>query len=220
MNTLNEQIFDWSANNLPDDTEIPPEIFKRYADEPDAIQTVNNRRTIKIQYIPFRLLCQVALSRALKQITPGNGYTCDIRDVCRGKLLYGDKDPLPCIGIIERALPPDYLLTPVEEAIGTTNYVLIIQGFQNDDKKFPTDVGYCLMADIKERLAMLKEDEGHPDFVFRFGNKDNFVEKIYWDAGVVRPPDKNSACISSYLRVNLQLIEDNQLPYGAGPHKP
>ena len=204
----------------PDELNVIYDDFKIPLDEIPA--EIRPRITVKdgaadLNNIPFRLICQHALTQALKQITHDNEFNTEIgNNVFRGRLFYGETDPLPMLSILENSLPPEELVAPIETDKTNTLYQLLVQGWVQDDKGCPTDPAYFLLADIKERLAALKEDKYCEKKIFRFGYKTNAVEDISWDGGVVVPPEKASSWISFYLRIQLTLIEDNQHASGVG----
>ena len=202
----------------PKVVELPRALVQRYENIKGAIFNANGARRLQSEYVPFRLLVQIALTNAFQQITPANDFTYDMSEkVYRGRNVFGQQTKPPYIAILERNLQPDHFITPIKDAKGYTDYQLIIQGFLPDDKDCPTDIGHVLMGDVKMRLAMLKFDETNPDKLFRFGNRGNHAEKITWDGGVVRPPEELNPCVCFYLRVSLKLIEDDMIPFGAGP---
>lgn len=170
--------------------------------------------------LPFRLRVQKALTAALEQITPANGFVTDMspftdtKRVLRGRVLFGEDDPLPMISILEEPVAPDNELAPEGGTSGTQSYDLMVQGFVNDDPENPTDPAHILMADVKMRLVDLKTDENHADRVFRFGPKANTVIGVSFGGGVVRPADEVSAVAYFWLRVQLELAEDHLQPFG------
>lgn len=165
---------------------------------------------------PFRLRVQKALTAAFEQITIANGFRSELGPgrVFRGRILYGDDDPLPMVSLLEEPIAPESDLSG-EAGVGASgNYVLMVQGFVLDDKNNPTDPAHVLLADVKKRLAEIKRDERREDYVFRFGGKANTVLSVSWDGGVVRPPDEVSAVAYFWLRVTFNLAEDHSNPFG------
>jgi len=163
---------------------------------------------------PFRLRVQKALTEAFQQITVANGFRTDLGgSVYRGRTLFGDDDPLPMVSMLEEPIAPEANLSPDVGTSASGDYVLMVQGFVVDDKDNPTDPAHVLLADVKKRLVELKLDERLGDRVFRFGPKANTVVSVSWDGGVVRPADEVSAVAYFWLRVTLDLAEDQLNPF-------
>lgn len=164
---------------------------------------------------PFRLRVQKALSAAFGQITVANGFRSEVGpgSVYRGRTMFGDGDPIPMISMLEEPVAPESDLSGEAGVGGSGNYVLMVQGFCQDDKDNPTDPAHVLLADVKRRLVEIKQDERRDDRVFRFGPKANTVLGVSWDGGVVRPADEVSAVAYFWLRVTLELAEDHTKPF-------
>ena len=167
---------------------------------------------------PFRLRVQKLLTVALRQITPDNGFFCNLSkpsQIGRGRTVYSDNDPLPMVAILEEPFAFDQDLAP---SVGFTKdepYELILQGFVPDEPDHPTDMAHYLMADVKRRLSALKVDE---DFktgrIFRFGTAHNVVVSVTWDGGVVRPADERTVVAHFWLRLAFGISSDDQNPLG------
>lgn len=169
----------------------------------------------------FRIRVQKAITAALQEITPANGYDHDFSDcVFRGRLIYGDSDPVPMISILEPPLPPDRLPAPMNAGHNAGDYDLLIQGFVKDDRENPTDPAHKAMADVKKRLAFeQKRQHTLPRRGFNpFGldsEKGNRVESFKIGAGVVRPPEEGvSTKAYFWLNLSLKITEDNSDPFG------
>ena len=157
---------------------------------------------------PFRLVVQKRLTAALEAIPEiGAGH------VFRGRLFFGERDPLPMISILEEPIASETDMEPLDGQGGTTPYNLMIQGFVRDDPVNPTDPAHVLLAGVKKVLAGLNKERGVTDRVLAFGEKAPTVLSIYFGSGVVRPPDDLSAKAYFWLRVTLALVEDNEDPY-------
>ena len=163
---------------------------------------------------PFRLAVQKRLTEALEGITIANGFYTDIGPgkVFRGRLYYGDSDPIPMISILEEPLAAETDLEPMGGTGGTTPYNLMVQGFVSDNQANPTDPAHYLMADVKKVLARLNKERIATDRVLAFPEKAPTVLDIEFGGGVVRPPDDLSAKAYFWLRVTLSLVEDNENP--------
>lgn len=180
--------------------------------------------------VPFKTRVLTALTDAMREITPANGYTSDLSDFndtdgapmrrCyRGRAFFGENDPLPMVAVLERPDPADELADPpVESTTGAYEWNLIVQGFVEDDKDDPTDDVYVLLADIRFRLGQeraRKDDDGRLPNPLGFGGKRkrNRVEEISFGSGVVRPADEVSAKAYFWLGVTLKIIEDPLSPF-------
>lgn len=170
---------------------------------------------------PIRLEIQRRLSAILRDISPGNGYVSDMSAaedsaancVFRGRLIYGDNDPLPMLSLLEVPIPIDQLPPPADSSQSSGLWEMMIQGFALDDRVNPTDPAHVLMADVKKRLAREKKktDWDKPEQgILGLGR---FVTNMYIGPGVVRPPDEVSAKAYFWLTITLDLAEDLDDPY-------
>jgi hypothetical protein len=170
---------------------------------------------------PLRLEVQRRLSGILRDISPGNGYVTDLSAavdsaancVFRGRLIYGENDPLPMLSLLEVPIPIDQLPPPVDAAQSSGLWEMMIQGFAVDDRANPTDPAHVLMADVKKRLALEKKktDWNKPEQgILGLGR---YVTGMYIGPGVVRPPDEISAKAYFWLTITLDLAEDLDDPY-------
>lgn len=180
--------------------------------------------------VPFKTRALTALSEAIEEITPANGYETDLgrfthadgqemRRVYRGRAFFGENDPLPMVAILERPDPADPLAEPPMLAnTGTYDWNLIVQGFVQDDKDDPTDEAYALLADVRRRLAIeqaRKEETGRIADPLGLGGRRerNRIEHLSFGPGVVRPADEVSAKAYFWLGVTLRTIEDPLFPF-------
>lgn len=160
---------------------------------------------------PFRLQVQKALSTALAEISPLDDYWNDLTPttqvpnrVFRGRVVFGDQDPIPMISILEVPVPIDPIAEPKPAVTGATQWELILQGWVKDDKINPTDPAHFLLADVKRRLAIEKSrDRGQN--ILGFGG---LVDDLRMGSGVVRPPDEISARAYFWLNVTVGLVEN------------
>lgn len=166
---------------------------------------------------PFRLRVLMALTTALQEIRPANGYVNDLQTkVFRGRLIYGENDPLPMVSILEPPVPID----PIANAGGTIagDWDLLIQGFVKDDHKNPTDPAYVLLADVMKRLGIEQDrrDGGRSLNILGFGGGKglgNEITKMTIGHGIVRPADDISARAYFWLTLTLNTAEDLKNPF-------
>lgn len=163
---------------------------------------------------PLRLRILKAMTAALKEISVANGYHTDLDEkVYRGRVVFGENDPIPLISILEVPIPLDQIPPPVDSEFSTGGWELMIQGFVEDDPENPTDPAHYFMADVKKRLALEKRkalamvaSEG----IFGYGN---FVVGMRIGSGVVRPPDEISAKAYFWLTITLDMVENLADPF-------
>lgn len=157
---------------------------------------------------PFRLRVLKALTAAIQEITPANGYKHNLSAaVFRGRDLFSDDDPVPMVSILEGPDEERQLVGPAESSLNAGKWPLLIQGFVDDDIQNPTDPAHYLLADVKQRLAV--ECRKRRDILGMGG----LVDKLEFSPGVVRPPDAISGKAYFWLRLDLTLVEDTYRPY-------
>lgn len=161
---------------------------------------------------PFRLRVMKAMTGVLESVSVATGYNHDLAGcVFRGRLMYGNNDPVPLVSILEAPLPDDPDRTPFAGATWKGPWRLMIQGWVDDDKANPTDPAYMLLADVrqrlaKERLAMLPKNN-------LFG-MDGCVTDIIIGACVVRPAEEAVNELANFLlSVTLEIAENMADPY-------
>lgn len=159
---------------------------------------------------PFRLRVLKALTAALAEITPSNGYGHDLSGrVFRGRDIFGADDPVPMVSILEA--PEDKAGSSGPPASGLSNgqWHLLIQGFVEDDFENPTDPAHLLMAEVKKRLVQEKVRDRQYS-ILGMGGK---VTELAISPGVVRPADDVSAKAYFWLKITLSMVENHQDPY-------
>lgn len=171
---------------------------------------------------PTRLRVLKKLTEALLEIRPANDYRHDLGPdptpgafaekgrVFRGRVFYGEQDPLPMICILETPLQPEQLGTPPDNPARHGQWDLTIQGFVDDDFENPTDPAHYLVADVIRRLAV----EKRRNIDFKLFDMGDVVTDIRIGVPVVRPPDELSAKAYFWLPVTLTIAEDLDKPYG------
>lgn len=170
---------------------------------------------------PLRLEIQYRLCDALREITPANGYDNDMsgvdanNKVFRGRLIFGENDPVPMLSLLDVPIPVDQLPSPKDSPVSSGQWELMIQGFAVEDRVNPTDPAHLLMADVKKRLSQLKTAANWrrpSDGILGLGRH---ITGLYIGSGVVRPPDEISAKAYFWLNMVLDLAEDLDDPYDA-----
>lgn len=169
-----------------------------------------------------RLACLKALTAHLSsEITLGNGYKHTLTNaVFRGRMFIDDDDPLPCVSILENINPDRFPIQAGGHDAGgplvqSDNWILLLQGWADDDKANPTDPAYELMADVKKALAKINDPgdptrntPAHANYLLG-----GLVMKIGMEPGTVRPPDQNSAKAYFWIRIVLKFIESVSDPF-------
>lgn len=160
---------------------------------------------------PFRLRVLKALTAALEEITPANGYEFDLSGkVFRGRGVFGDSDPLPLVSILEAIEEQPQLSSPPAGAHSTGPWELLVQGFvEDDDLDNPTDPAHRLMAEVKKRLVEERVKQRQYNILGMEGR----VDELRMSPGVVRPADDISGKAYFWLRLTPVLVENLADPY-------
>ena len=158
-----------------------------------------------------------ALRNDLASISTGTPdryfFDLDTASVFVGRNIFGEKDPLPMLSILEVPIPLDQTPPPTDSEFSSGGWEIMIQGFVTDDPENPTDPAHFFMADVKKRLAIEKRKAlamNAAQGIFGLGN---FVTGLRIGAGVVRPPDEISAVSYFWLTITLDMVEDLADPY-------
>lgn len=162
---------------------------------------------------PLRLVIlrslTAALERAVYQYDEAVAPQPMTGKVFRGRVIFGESDPLPMLSILEAPIPPEQVPSPRPSGSSTGAWDLLLQGFVDDDYDNPTDPAHYLMAVAKAELAV--EREKNEDFnILGLGQH---VTDISWGAGTVRPPDEISAKAYFWLPMSLTVVEDLTKPF-------
>jgi hypothetical protein len=160
--------------------------------------------------IPFRLKVLVALTEALRGVNPTNGYEFDVSEsVFRGRIKYGEDDPLPMISILEAPIPADPIETRGQNHMSSGAWELLIQGFVEDDDIHPTDPAQCFMAEVKAALVAEKERDRGNNILGMQGR----ISEMYIGQGSVRPADEASDKGFFWLTLTLRVVDNLRSPY-------
>lgn len=138
----------------------------------------------------------------------------------RGRLKFGDKDPIPMLSILEdpdpdrfprRAGGDDGVRSPMQ----LETWHLLVQGWAEDDPENPTDPAHELLARVK--MALAKINQGHGPFGEPPSDSYNLggiIAGITMEPGTVRPPmEQPSERAFFWLRIALQFVEDVNDPF-------
>lgn len=162
------------------------------------------------------------LTAHLAGITPANGYEFDMTNkVFRGRLFYGEDDPIPMLSILEN---PDADVT-VPNAVGQTKVVgfrtwsLLIQGWTTLDPDNPLDSCYQLKAAVEERLSRLIVKSSstylplYPSEYLLGLAQENVTNGLVVGHGLVSPPTEVVSYPSFFIPVGLGLKIDYVQPF-------
>lgn len=156
---------------------------------------------------PFRLAILKRMTTLLETIGTATGYGVEMSGkVFRGRIMFGENDPLPMLAIIEPPVPVDQIVAPMESEASTGNWDLLVQGFLQDDPKNPTDPGHFLAAHVRKVLSVHRAARGEGYFSTSF--RISRVKDIFIGAPIVRPSDEISAKAYFWLPVTLA-VEEN-----------
>ena len=159
---------------------------------------------------PFRLRVMMALTAALEDINPVNGYQFDLTGkVFRGREIFGQDDPLPMVSILEAIEEQKQLPAPASGTETSGPWELLVQGFVEDDYQNPTDPAHRLMAEVKKRLVQERVRERQYNILGMEGK----VTDLKISHGVVRPPDEVSGKAYFWLRLTLVMVENLADPH-------
>lgn len=164
-----------------------------------------------------RLEVQKALTKHLEGITPDNGYKADLRGkVYRGRNRFGANhtDKIPFLSVLEPKATDYGNFANEEQTVRLDDWVLLVQGWADDDPRNPTDPAYELVAEVEQRLAMLiaKDEQGNIMFpgVYRLGGK---IAKLTVAQPIVRPPEEGlSDTAFFYIPIRIGLSVDIREP--------
>jgi hypothetical protein len=170
----------------------------------------------------FRLQILKALTASLEatDLTDFGVYASDgvtlltsmVGRVFRGRIAFGDDDPLPMLSVLEVPIPLDQIVSPEDSSYSAGTWELLIQGFAVEDAIHPTDPAHVLMAAVKKRLAYEKRRNRSFQILGFKALRDMRI-----GAGVVRPPDEISSRAYFWLNLSLDITEDLLEPFDGGP---
>ena len=166
--------------------------------------------------VPFRLRVVRALTAVLQGITPENGYHHDLSNsVYRGRLIFGDSDPIPLVSIIEAPLPDEPVSTSPANPVWKGEWRFMIQGWVDDDKLNPTDPAHWLLADVKRALAIERKANAiRPGYGNNLLGMAGRVEDVRIGECVVRPAEEHVNELANFLlSVSLVIAENMADPY-------
>lgn len=155
-----------------------------------------------------------ALSQHLKGIDGVSPYEHNLQAaIFRGRTVYGDGYPVPMVSVIEGKAADYGNYADENQSVRKDSWLLLIQGWVEDDVVNPTDPAYGLMADVELRLSdIVAQENGRAKFpgVYMLNG---LISSLTVAQGVVRPPEDGvSSKAFFYLPVLVGLKSDITKP--------
>lgn len=166
-----------------------------------------------------RLTVLKALTAYLEaEVRPSNGYQHTLAGaVFRGRMFRTSNDPAPMISLMENIDPdryPRFAGGDLQAPTPKSDWIILLQGWVEDDKRNPTDPAYNLMADVEKALAKILDrggPYGEPGPQYMLGN---LISGMTMEPGIARPPiEQVSSLAFFWKRIVLKLVEDPNDPY-------
>lgn len=182
---------------------------------------------LRLWPVSRKLAIMRALCTHLEGITRANGYEFDLaptteedgsitRRVYRGRAVFGDDTPIPCLSVLEGPIPDrEPVAVDMEQVVQSQDWVIFVQGWTQTVENFPTDPCYQLMAAVQRRLSEIislrKSGLPYDPAIYKFGGAS---VSVAIGPGVVRPPqDQVSSRAFFYLPVVIRLSVDVSQPF-------
>ena len=155
---------------------------------------------------PFRLKILDRWTEIFESVNPTNGFHHDLRGkVFRGRATFGANDPIPMVTMLEDPRAGDLMHHEGFE-VSAGDWVLLIQGFAEDDMLHPTDPAHFLADEV--RAAARKQSAPSDRYNYLgLGEKKPCVTDIRVGSPVVRPPDEISTNAYFYFPIAMSLVE-------------
>jgi hypothetical protein len=160
------------------------------------------------------------LSAHLEGITPANGYSFDMTGrVFRGRVFFGEDDPLPMISLLEYLTPDVELqVAGVNETHRAETWILLVQGYVQQRPVNPTDDAYQFKAEVEARLAeCIATVHGDPAVpaAYMLGLHKKGIVSIVIGPGIVSVPREGpaSAYAFFYIPLGINRAVDVTMPF-------
>ena len=128
----------------------------------------------------------------------------------RGRIWFGDDDPLPMVSLVEALNPDREPDSAGNQQVKKDRWILLLQGWDAEDVNNPTDSAHQLMAEVKTALGVMRREHG--DGLLSATPLAQVADFIV-EPGTVRPPGEISERALFWLRLILELTEDDQKLY-------
>lgn len=166
---------------------------------------------------PKQLVILFRITDHLEGITPVNGYDFNLLGrVFRGRTNFGADEPTPFLSILENLRPDQRPQEAGPEKLRRIeNWELLIQGWVQEDRSYPTDDLYRLKAAVEIRLSQIAaiNDQGSPAYpsIYRLGG---LINGLRIGPGVVRAATPQvGGAESFYLPVAFSYATNVSDPY-------
>ncbi len=146
------------------------------------------------------------LSTHLEGVNPDNGYTYDLRDkIVRGKSVIPVDQAEDVVSILE--FPRQDIYAPVGEhgIVRQESWMLMLQGWPEDDPENPSDPAYLMKAEVEHRLARLITENPNgrgpkypEEFMLGEHNGKRELLTLTIAPGVVRPPEDAASRLAMF----------------------
>lgn len=144
--------------------------------------------------------------------------------VGRGKIRYGREMPLPFVAILEAPRQDDGLPAAEQGVKRSEDWLLLVQGWVEDDQEHPTDPAYELCAVVEKQLSRIIDmgRHGQPAYPdeYLLGKREDGTPRILGLSlapPVVRPPQEGvSDKAFFYLPLTVKFAVDIREPFSAG----
>ena len=176
-----------------------------------------------IEMISKKLELLMALTDHLEGINPDTTPGCpyDLRDqVFRGRVVFGEETKPPFIAILEAPRQINPAGGGDSKLVQDEDWVLLIQGFVDENANHPSDEAYALLAWTQQRMSRITQqkpnggDGGLYPLEYRLGGK---LGKIEYQIPIVRPgKDDVSATAYFYMPVTIKMVTDLANPFVTG----
>lgn len=155
-----------------------------------------------------------------REVAKANGYKHDLdQAVFRGRMYTTKNDPLPMVTVLENIDPDRYPQRAGgenEHARTAEDWVLLVQGWTENDPINPTDPAYELMADVRKALATICKRRGplepgpeNPDHYLG-----GLIAGMTMEPGIARPPiEQVSEKAFFWMRIAIKFVENPNDPY-------
>lgn len=164
-----------------------------------------------------RLAILKALTAHLQGINGVEPYTHDLSaSVFRGRNRFGEDSPLPMLSLLEGKATDYGVFANESQTVRKDSWLLLLQGFAQDDPVNPTDPAYALLADVELRLSDITatNSQGMPKYpgIFLLNRQ---ISSLTVASPVVRPPEDGlSSKVFFYLPLLVGMASDISKPQG------
>lgn len=157
-----------------------------------------------------------ALTKHLEGINGIDPYEFNLAGrIFRGRDKFGSQDPVPLVSVLEGKNTSYGQFADDSNAVRLDSWLLLVQGWVQDDPLNPTDPAYRLLADVELRLSdIIATEAGRPKFpgIYLLGG---LISSLTVAQPVVRPPEEAvSSKAFFYLPLLVGLKSDLSNPQG------